>query len=149
VGASRLFRVRGHGIGIGIWGALAFALGVGMGVVATDRPWLVRVLAASAGVLFGWLALRGARARVEPTDSGIKVVNVFRTRPLPWDEMEAVALERYGFFPAIAVFHLKDCGRVPAFAIEAPNPLFVRKTPPDVTAIIGDLNRLIESRQEA
>jgi hypothetical protein len=131
-------------MGVGI---SAFVLVVAL--VSPGVAVLYRMLACIFGLAVGWLwvwrlALAGVYVRAE----GVRLVNPWQTRSIPWNDVRAFTLERWGLFPAIGVVELTDGSRIPIFGIEAPNPL-TRPRNRDAQKLIDELNHLLAMNRPA
>jgi hypothetical protein len=93
-------------------------------------------------------AVRLAMTRVMATDSGISVRNVFRSRFIPWDEIERFKVGRYQLLLAVCIIALRDGGTYHASAIQASN---LTRTRPvnEATRLVDALNlRLTKARSD-
>ena len=74
-----------------------------------------RVMFALIGVAIAWLLWRYAAIRAVPSTDGLLVRNLFRTRTVAWDEVEAV---RFGGGEPWVTLDLKDADTVAVMAIQ-------------------------------
>jgi hypothetical protein len=71
----------------------------------------------------GFVVLRLARAAVHADDSGITIVNPFKTRQVAWNAIDRFVVDRHGIYPRIGLVELKDGSRIHLWALQGPNPL--------------------------
>jgi hypothetical protein len=98
-----------------IWGSQAFR-----STVAPDASRKVAfVLLAVAS--FGWMAWCALRPVLIADASGVLVRNLWSTRRMAWDEIQAFRIGRYKLYGTVCVIDLKDGSSTYAFAIQVPN----------------------------
>ena len=115
----------------------------GLGVLLLSAA--IAVLALLLGVLglrFGIVALGTARARVEITEEGLRVIGVLRRREVPWSRIAAV--ESRVVHPVhwlTAALRLSDGTRVVMPAFDRPVWTYTRPTGQDIRALRTELHR--------
>jgi len=101
-----------------------------------------------AGIAVGFGAgafclLRAARAGVYVLPEGIRIVNPFRTKFVPWRQIARFSLRRWGPFPLIGHVDLTDHSSQHIFGIEAPNTP-TRPRNRSAQKLIAELNQVLD-----
>jgi hypothetical protein len=125
----KVFRSKENSVGIALFGGISSVLIVA-DAIAIDSPNVsLPERVAWIAIGFGWGAfciLRAARAGVYVLPEGIKIVNPFRTKFVPWRQIARFSLRRWGPFPLMGHIDLANQSSEHIFGIEAPNPLIYR-----------------------
>jgi hypothetical protein len=94
------------------------------------------------GLRFGIVALGTARARVEITERGLRVIGVLRRREVEWSRI--VAVESRVVHPVhwlTAALRLSDGSRIVMPAFDRPVWTYTRPTGQDIRALRTELHR--------
>jgi len=142
----KVFRSREQSVVIALFGGIGSVLAVAEAITIDDpdvtRPervaWIIGGLALGAFCL-----LRGARAGVYVLPEGIRIVNPFRTKIVPWRQIAQFSLRSWGPFPLMGHVDLIDHSSEHIFGIEAPNPL-TRPRSRSAQKLIAELNEVLD-----
>lgn len=142
----KVFSSKEQSVGIAVFGGLGSAVMVAE-AIAIDSPnvslpervaWIA--VGFGAGAFF---LLRAARAGVYVLPEGIRIVNPFRTKFVPWRQIARFSLRRWGPFPLMGHVDLADHSSEHIFGIEAPNPL-TRPRNRSALKLIAELNEVLD-----
>jgi len=142
----KVFRSKEQSIGIALFGGIGSVLIVA-DAITIDSPnvslpervaWITVGFGAGAFCL-----LRAARAGVYVLPEGVRIVNPFRTKFVPWRQIAQFSLRRWGPFPLIGLVDLTDHSSEHIFGIAAPNPL-TRPRNRSAQKLIAELNEVLD-----
>ena len=142
----KVFRSREQSVVIALFGGIISAVIVAEALTTdvsnVSQPermvWIICGLGLGAFVL-----LRAARAGVYVLPEGIRIVNPFRTRFVPWRQIAQFSLRDWGPFPLMGHVDLIDHSSEHIFGIEAPNPL-TRRRNRSAQKLIAELNEVLD-----
>ncbi len=142
-----VYRSRGQSRAFVAFGTIAIIAAI-IGLIATwggDRFGSMVIIAA-CGVLIGaFLVLRMGRAALYVGHDGVRIVNVWRTHVLSWDEIREFAKRSYGPAKVTTVDHRT----FDIFAIQQSNWANMRnKTGTPADAMIAELNALVDTARD-
>lgn len=141
----KVFRSKEQSVGIALFGVISSALMVA-DAITSDAHMSLPERVAWIAVGLGWGAFclfRAARAGVYVLSEGIRIVNPFRTKFVPWREIAQFSLRQWGPFPLIGFVDLTDHSSEHIFGIEAPNP-FTRPRNRSAQKLIAELNQVLD-----
>lgn len=149
--SQKVFRSREQSVVLVILGALVL-LAVPtkvLGTLSNGLSTAQRIGFSLAAVAIGsFLIFRLARCGAYATDAGIRVVNPFRTRFVPWTDIRGFSVRRAGYFPGVGNVDLNDGTSVRIWGIQIPNPL-TRPNNASAQRLIASLNRLLAERRRS
>lgn len=100
------------------------------------------VTIASLGIASGlFIMTRLARCGVYAYESGVRLVNPFSGRFIPWAEISSFSLRHWTVFPAMGHVEVLGGGDYHIWGIQPPNPLF-RRSDGRAAQQVKELNRL-------
>lgn len=91
------------------------------------------------GWAYAWAIVRAGWMGIQVNDDGVRIRNLFRTRDIPWTEIERFSVGKTQILPAAGLAHLNDGSSVPISGIQPRNILFF---PNDTSALdlVAQLN---------
>jgi hypothetical protein len=141
---GKVFRSREQSVVITLFGGICSIVAVGEAIAIDDpdvtRPERVAWIICGLG-LGAFSVLRAARAGVYLLPEGIRIVNLFRTKFVPWHQIAQFSLRDWGPFPLMGHVDLIDHSSEHIFGIEAPNPL-TRPRNRSAQKLIAELNEV-------
>jgi hypothetical protein len=142
----KVFRSREQSVAIAIFGGIVSVV-VMAEAITIDYPDVTR-LERVVSIIFGlglgaFCLLRAARAGVYVLPEGIRIVNLFRTKFVPWRQIAQFSLRDWGPFPLMGHVDLIDHSSEHIFGIEAPNPL-TRPRNRSAQKLIAELNEILD-----